>query len=288
MHLLANRFVAPAAAAIAACVAVPSLANDGAAGANAQRPDFNGIWVSDEMSFLNPQRGPDGSILCIVGCPPPPSAAKPAAAGGSEAKAEGDAEAKPAARPARRAPDRPKYKPEFQAKVKDLDTRQVEMDPALRCRNPGLPRIGPPDAIMQNKTHVVFLYNDLNGAFWRMIPTDGRPHRADAEETYLGDAIGRFDGDTLIVESVKFIDDTWLTDDGSFHSPSLKVTERLKLNGEKLEYQAIADDPEVLAEPWHLRARTLKRGDKPMNEPLPCIEQDLDHIVDGTHHDNAR
>src|SRR5262245_21272075 len=112
MNLLAKRFVAPAAAAIAASFAVSSLANDAAAGAAAQRPDFNGIWVSDEMSFLNPQRGPDGSILCIVGCPPPPSAAKPAAEGG-EAKA-GDAEAKPAPRPQRRAPDRPKYKPEFQ------------------------------------------------------------------------------------------------------------------------------------------------------------------------------
>ena len=106
--------------------------------------------------------------------------------------------------------------------------------------------------------------------------------------TYLGDAVGKWQGDTLVIESVKFVDDTWLTDDGSFHSPSLKVTEKLRLNGEKLEYQAIADDPAVLAEPWQLRPRTLKRGDKPINEPLPCIEQDLDHVVDGTNHDNAR
>jgi len=281
MNLLAKRFVTPVAAAVAACLSLASLADEATTRPAGQRPDLNGVWVSDEMSFLNPQRGPDGSILCIVGCPPPPATAKPAGQEGADAK--------PAApRPARRAPDRPKYKPEFQAKVKDLDNRQVDMDPALRCGNPGLPRIGPPDAIMQNPTHVVFLYNDLNGAFWRMIPTDGRPHRADAEETYLGDAVGKWQGDTLVIESVKFVEDTWLTDDGSFHSPSLKVTEKLRLNGDKLEYQAIADDPAVLAEPWQLRPRTLKRGDKPLNEPLPCVEQDLDHIVDGTNHDNAR
>jgi hypothetical protein len=250
--------------------------------APATRPDLNGIWVSDAMSFINPQRGPDGSVLCIVGCRPPAAANAASAADGAAAT---PAPAAPRARP---KPPRPNYKPEFQAKVADLDKRQVETDPALRCRNPGLPRIGPPSAIVQQDHQVVFLYEDLNGSFFRMIPTDGRSHRKNAEESYLGDSIGRYEGDTLVVEAVNFVEDTWLVDDGSFHTKGLKVTEKLRVVDGKLEYQAIADDPAVLAEPWHLPVRKLKRTDEPMNEPLPCVEQDLDHVVDGTHHDNAR
>ena len=266
-----------------------SFADDAAQSAKgaAKRPDLNGVWVNDGPSMINPQRGPDGSVLCIVGCRPPATAN--AAPGTAEPGAAAPAAAAPPAAPrARPKPPRPTYKPEFQAKVADLDKRQVETDPALRCRNPGLPRIGPPSAIVQTENQVVFLYEDLNGSFFRMIPTDGRPHRADAEESYLGDSVGKWEGDTLVIDAVKFVEDTWLIDDGTFHTKDLKVTERLRLNGEKLEYQAIAHDPAVLAEPWHMPVRKLKRTAEPLAEPLPCIEQDLDHIVDGTHHDNAR
>lgn len=269
----ARRTLGFAIAAIIGSACMQSAAGtDQSAAAPAKRPDFNGVWENDGMSFIKPQRGPDGSVLCIVGCRPPPST---------------DGAAPPPPRP-RMKPPRPTYKPEFQAKVADLDKRQVEMDPALRCRNPGLPRIGPPSAIVQQETQVIFLYEDLNGSFFRMIPTDGRAHRSDAEESFLGDSVGRWEGDTLVIDAVNFVEDTWLIDDGAFHTKGLKVTERLRLDGEKLEYQAIADDPAVLAEPWHMPKRMLKRSSSPLNEPLPCVEQDLDHVVDGTHHDNAR
>jgi hypothetical protein len=236
-------------------------------------PDLNGIWSNDEMGFVNPQLDANGSVLCIVGCPPKPAAADAAPA---------------APRPARVPPSRPKYKPEFAAKVKDLSDRQVTTDPALKCGNPGLPRIGPPEGIVQQPNQVVFLYEDLSGSFWRVIPIDGRPHRADAEESFLGDSIGRWEGDTLVVESQKFTDETWLTDNGAFHTTGLKVTERLRRVGDTIEYQAVADDPAVLIEPWQMRARVIKKSDKPLNEPIPCVEMDLDHVVDGTHHDNPR
>jgi len=238
------------------------------------KPDLSGVWVRDGLggdTFGGGRRQADGSV-CIL-CPPEPPA-------GAAASAQ-------PARP-RMMLDRPKYKPEFVAKVKDLDERQVEMDPALRCGNPGLPRIGAPDQIVHTPGQIVFLYNDLHGAAFRVIPTDGRPHRKDAEETYLGDSVGKWEGDTLVIEAVKFVEDTWLIDDGTFHTPELRVVERLQLNNGKLEYQATAHDPAVLAEPWQMRKRVLKRSEKPMNEPIPCVERDIDHVVDGTHHDNAR
>ena len=254
---------APHAQAPAENASIPRLA-DG-------KPDFSGVWVRDGGG-LAPRRAADGSV-CIL-CPPTPPTGAPATGRGRVALGQ--------------APERPAYKPEFVAKVKDLDTRQVEMDPALRCGNPGLPRIGSPDAIVQTPGQIVFLYNDLHGAAYRMIPTDGRPHRKDAEETYLGDSVGTWEGDTLVIEAVKFVEDTWLIDDGAFHTPDLRVVERIRFNNGKLEYQATAHDPAVLAEPWQMRMRTLRRSDQMIGEALPCNDRDIDHVVDGTHHDNAR
>ena len=241
-------------------------------------PDFNGSWENGSgYDFIKPQKSEDGSI-CIAGCPPPASAAQ---AGGAPA---GGA----AAPRAPVQPDRPVYKPEFGAKVKDLEAHQVEKDPVLRCRSPGLPRIGPPDKIVQRPGEIVFLYDDVSGSFWRIIPTDGRKHREDADESYLGDGVGHWEGDTLVVDTVNFNDDSWLTDDGAFHTKALRVTERLSRNGDTMTWEAIADDAKVLAQPWKLRPRTMTLLEHQLLEPVPCVEQDLTHVIDGTHHDNPR
>src|SRR5262249_23113465 len=160
--------------------------------------------------------------------------------------------------------------------------RQVKTDPALACGNPGLPRIGPPKQIVQTHGQVVFLYDDLAGSFFRVIPTDGRSHRVDAEESYLGDSVRRSEGDMLVIDAVLFIEDAWLIDNGAFHTTDLKVTERLRKVGDKLEYQAVADDPKVLAEPWQMRTRTLRLSKQPLQEPIPCVENDLAHMQDGS------
>jgi hypothetical protein len=237
------------------------------------RPDLNGTWDNGSgIDFVRPQKSADGSI-CVSGCPAPANAAP--------------AGPRPAAAP-RPGPDRPKYKPEFVAKVQDLEKRQIEMDPVLRCHSPGLPRIGPPDKIVQTSKEMAFIYDDVSGAFWRIIPLTAKQHRKDADESYLGDAIGRWEGDTLVIETVNFNEDTWLTDDGAFHTKDLKVTERLTRNGDMMEWQAIAEDPKVLAEPWKLRPRGMRLANVELQEPAPCIDQDLKHVVDGTHHDNPR
>lgn len=235
------------------------------------RPDFNGSWDNGSgYDFIRPQTGEDGSI-CISGCAPTPAAAS---SGGQPAP--------------RMAPDRPKYRPEHVARVKELEERQVEFDPVLRCKSPGLPRIGPPDKIVQRSREVVFLYDDVSGSFWRIIPTDGRPHRDDVDESYLGNAVGRWEGDALVIETIGFNDDTWLTDDGAFHTRNLRVVERLTRDGNTMQWQATAHDPEVLAEPWVLRPRKMTLMSAELQEPVPCVEQDLKHVVDGTHHDNPR
>jgi hypothetical protein len=247
------------------------------------RLDLNGTWDHvDGIAFLRPQQLEGGS-LCLLGCGPAPAAA--ARDGGAGARGGGAGGPAPAARP---APDFPKYKPEFLAKVKDLSDRQVETDTVLQCQPPGVPRIGPPRKIVQNARELVFLYDDVSGAFFRIVPTDGRPHRKDLPASYLGDAVGRWEGDTLVVETTNFNEETWLTDNGAFHTSDLRVLERFRRVGDTIEYQAIVHDPAVLAEPWAVRPQTIWIADREMEEPVHCQDRDLDHVVDGTFHANPR
>jgi hypothetical protein len=234
------------------------------------RTDFNGTWDHlGGIEFVRPVRRADGSI-CLIAC----GGAAPAGA-------------PPAPFPPVQT-DFPKYKPEFLAKVADLKKRQVELDTNLRCQAPGVPRIGPPAKIIQNAREVVFLYDDVNGAFFRIIPTDGRPHRKDVPASYLGDAIGRIEGDTLIVETVAFNEETWLTDNGAFHTKDLKVTERFRRVGDTIEWRATVNDPAILTEPWSLKPQVMWITDIEIEEPARCEDRDVPHIIDGSHHDNPR
>jgi hypothetical protein len=242
------------------------------------KPDLNGTWDHlGGIEFIRPEKLADGSV-CIRGCAPPAGATRPAPAA--------------APRPAAAVPPPvlfPKYKPEFLAKVEDLKKRQVETDSGLRCLAPGVPRIGPPGKIIQNSKEVVFLYDDVNGAFFRIIPVDGRTtYRKDMPASYLGDSIGRFEGDTLVVETTNFNDDTWLTDNGAFHTTGLKVVERLRRVGDTIEYTATAHDPAVLVEPWNSKSYTMWITSFELEEPARCEDRDLEHVVDGSHHDNPR
>jgi hypothetical protein len=235
-------------------------------------PDLNGTWDNGSgIDFLQPQHLQGGSI-CVSGCGPQPVAAK----SGTPPLA--------AARPPRNFP---KYKPEYLAKVTELEKNQLQFDPVLHCRSPGLPRIGPPDKIVQQPGQIVFLYDDVSGDFFRIIPTDGRPHRTDVDPSTLGDSVGHWEGDTLVVEANQFNDDSWLTDNGAFHSVELTVTERLRRVGDTLQYEAFATDPKVLTEPWKV-TRLAKLTDVDLIEATPCIDKDLGHVIDGTHHDNPR
>ena len=240
------------------------------------RPDLNATWDhlgGIEFVRIREQAGENESV-CIFGCAPPPGQAGAAPTGPPPEGPPG--------------PGFPKYKPEFAAKVKDLKDRQVKVDTLLQCAPPGVPRIGPPAKIIQNAREVVFLYDDVNGPFFRTIPTDGRPHRTDLEPSYLGDAIGRYEGDTLIVETRNLNDETWLTDDGAFHTTNLKVVERLQRVGDTIIYEAVAEDPEVLAEPFALKPMTLWVSTEELSEPARCDDRDLAHMVDGSYHSNPR
>jgi hypothetical protein len=164
---------------------------------------------------------------------------------------------------------RPVYKPEHWDKVQQLDMWTNKYDPVMTCQPLGVPREGAPRRIIQTDKDVIFIYTggDAGGGYgeFRIIPTDGRKHTKDPnfEYTYLGDTVGRWEGDTLVLDSVGFTDATWLGRGGFFHSGQMRVVERFTRQGDVLLYDVTVEDPEVLVEPWVLPTRMVTRNPNP-------------------------
>ena len=250
------------------------------------RPDLNGTWVPEGAGRGQAVKLPDGSV-CVTNCagllPPAPAAAGRGGAGGPAAPGRGGAPGAAA------APDFPKYKPEYLAKVKELNDNQVKLDTVLQCQPPGVPRIGPPGQRSSRPPEKWCFCTTTGTVHFSVIPIDGQTHRpATAWRSYLGDAVGKWEDDTLVVETINFNDETWLIDNGAFHTKDLRVVERLRRTGDKLEYRVTSYDPAVLAEPWEGRVRNLQITDQEIDEPVRCEDRDLAHMVDNSHHGNAR
>ena len=189
---------------------------------------------------------------------------------------------------------RPIYKPENWDKVQQLDMWTNKYDPVMTCQPLGVPREGPPRRIYQTDRDVTFIYTggDAGGGYgeYRLIPTDGRPHPKSAEldQTYLGDTVGHWDGDTLVLDATAFTDATWLGRGGLFHSDQMHVVERFKREGDALLYDVTVEDPEVLVEPWVLPTRTVVRNPNPnaglIRERGDCTVQELGHATSQIRH----
>ena len=178
----------------------------------------------------------------------------------------------------------PSYKPEFQSKVKELFDHQSKTDPVFYCGKPGVPRIGPPRKIVQLQNEMIFLYEDISGDPYRIIPTDGRPHRANANPSQYGDPVGRWESDVFVVDVRNFVEDTWFGEDGYFHSDAMRVIERIWKDGENLVWQAIVEDPKVLTAPWTMPPRLTKPSMEPLEESPKCVETDGPKLLNNDHH----
>jgi len=165
--------------------------------------------------------------------------------------------------------NRPMYKPEHWDKVQELDMWTNKFDPVMTCQPLGIPRQGPPRRVFQSDKDITFLYSggDAGGGYpeFRVIPTDGRPHGPNAkyELMYLGDTVGKWEGDTLVLDAIGFIDTTWLGRGGFFHSEKMHVVEKFTRQGDVLLYDVTVEDPEVLVEPYVYPTRTVRRNMNP-------------------------
>jgi hypothetical protein len=189
--------------------------------------------------------------------------------------------------PSRLDPNQPLYKPEYWDKVQQLDQWTNRDDPVMTCLPLGNPRHGPPVRIFHTDADITMFYRggiDGGGGYpdFRMIPLDGRPHDPDRafQFTYMGSTVGRWEGDTLVLDSIGFTDETWLGRGGKFHSDKLHVVEKLTRKGNEMLYEVTVEDPEVLVEPWVMNPRTLRLTSRPaiIAERGSCTDTELGEV----------
>jgi hypothetical protein len=127
------------------------------------------------------------------------------------------------------------------------------------CKPLGIPQtyITPyPFQFVQTPTLVVIIYEYPNAVRW--IPIDGRQHEVDPDPAWMGSSIGRFEGDTLVVDAIGFNDKTEVH--GFMHTDALHVVERFRLLPDgNLQYSVTVDDPNVWQDPWVIPPRTFQR-----------------------------
>jgi hypothetical protein len=158
-------------------------------------------------------------------------------------------------------------------------TRNVDLkrDPWKMCQPVGPFRMMAKEQtkieLVQLSAMIVMLFEDLSHGMMRNIYLK-RGHPTRLEETWLGDSVGRWEGDTLVVDTVGFNDKTWLNEEGAQHSDALHLTERIHpvLRGQYLEYRMTAVDPKVLAKPssytrYYRRLDTEVSDDVCQDEP---------------------
>ncbi len=139
-------------------------------------------------------------------------------------------------------------------------------DTASRCLPPGVPRImfqARPFEIVQAANRILFVYEGGTHV-WRQVWMDGRAHPKDPNPNWLGHSTGKWDAETLVVDSVGFNDKTWLDDAGHPHTEQLNVTERLtRIGPAVMKYEVTIDDPGAYARAWTASSMlTFRKGER--------------------------
>jgi len=149
----------------------------------------------------------------------------------------------------------------------------LNADPEIKCYLPGIPRatyLPYPFQIIHNDEAILFVY-EYAGAVRDIHLEDPGPPPLDS---WMGQSLGSWEGDTLVIETRGQNDRTWLDRAGNFHSASLRVVERFRpTSAHTLAYEATLEDSEVFTRPWQIRM-TLYRlvGDDAVLQRFNCVE----------------
>jgi hypothetical protein len=169
------------------------------------------------------------------------------------------------------------YQPWAAKKVLESFNKRAIDDPDAQCLPAGIPRLYSlglfPLQIVQTLKQVIILYEFTN--VFRVIPLNVK-HPDDVEPTYMGDSVGRWEGDTLVVDVTGFNDKTWLLGAGTFHSEALHMVERYtRVDKDQINYEAVMEDPKVLTKPWNYRSTLMLRDGTRLRE-YTCQEDNRD------------
>jgi len=152
------------------------------------------------------------------------------------------------------------FKPGGQALMaRPITGKLLQDDPTSLCLPNGLTRqiLSPyPQQLIQAPGKLIILYEYMH--FFRVIPTDGRAHDKDVDLTWMGDSTAKWDGDTLVIDTVglkEWMFDATHSQDGEgsrWHSDDLHMTERLRfVDPTSVSYQVTIDDPKIFTAPWN-------------------------------------
>jgi hypothetical protein len=170
----------------------------------------------------------------------------------------------------------PQFTPTGKAAYDYNMTKSV--NPEGLCLFAGIPRAsisGVPFEIIQSSKRVGFLYELMTT--WRSIPTDGSP-RPKIPDSFFGNGVGRWEGDTLVIDSVGFKDQlSWVDDDAHPHSDAMHVVERwTRTDWDHLAHEVTVEDPKFYTKPWTFKRvfTHMPAGQQPME--MACDENNLD------------
>jgi hypothetical protein len=178
------------------------------------------------------------------------------------------------------------YNAEYAAKAKDLRANHMYDEPGLHCNMEGVPfqmytQFG--FQIVSNPKLTLITWDFMNSN--RVIPMDGRPHIPESLKLFMGDPIGHWEGDVLVVETTNLNDKTWLDAVGHLHSDAIHVVERFTtIDANTIRYEATVDDPKAFTQPLKL-TDTFRRNTKAGYEQMEfaCLEggtTDLEHYTE--------
>ena len=171
-----------------------------------------------------------------------------------------------------------------EAKIKGMSRAELELNnPGVACRPVGTPGMWTinyyPHQIITKPGLYVHLIESDNA--WSVVHTDGRPHKPadELEPLYNGDQTARWEGDTLVIDTISLDERTWIEANGWFHSDQAHVIERIRRPSMNyLEYQYTIEDPKVLTKPWTSAWRTLSLGSEDLTENFCTNNENADQL----------
>jgi hypothetical protein len=152
------------------------------------------------------------------------------------------------------------YLPGARARKDENAKNWLTADPEVKCYLPGVPRatyMPHPFQIVQSRDVILIAYQYASAS--RTIPLAPRTVEPPVE-TWMGDSVGRWEGDTLVVETDSFNDQTWFDRAGNYHSEALRVVERYTpIDVNLIQYEATIEDPTVFSRPWKISLPLYRR-----------------------------
>jgi hypothetical protein len=176
------------------------------------------------------------------------------------------------------------FQPWAAEKIKSMSRTEQQLGNAqVTCRPLGVPgmwTINPyPHQIVMTPRLFVHLIESNNN--WRVvrIPRQHKP-KDEQEPLFMGDTASRWEGDTLVLETISLDERTWIHGNGWFHSDQVRVIERLRRPSRNyLEYQYTIDDPNVLTRPWTSAWRTYSLGSEDLTENFCTNNENVDQLI---------